>query len=318
MLRKQKFYKQKEQKGWYLQSSHFCLEQNLTWETFIITGFHCISLFMNTPQIFHFFRGGFNMPSLRPVSMGPGVVFHPLDSSRSEGAYDLASPQSGRDSNVSLKSELSDLDSPDKQSKDASSTSDKEQLTDAIDVTEKSTGTSELGGFPGGFCSLKFEVARSWWCSVQGQHFRSCCIACCVRISLCKDLLDVVKFRCVMICWLYSFRRMECNFTNWYTQPNKNCMWPPARWCLCMSQNEKWCRTKQKKGHPSSLLSQTNLLPLLLCGYRHRHKYTQRNSTNTHAHVHAHNTHTHTHTHTHSHTHSLTAQVQTHKRISRV
>lgn len=242
------------------------------------------------------------MPSLRPVSMGPGVVFHPLDSNRSEGAFDLASPQSGRDSNVSLKSELSDLDSPDKQSKDASSTSDKEQLTDAIDVTEKSTGTSELGGFAGGFCSLKFEVARAWGESVQGQHFRSCCIACCVRISLykdlsdvvkfccvmicislCKDLLDVVKCRRVMICWMYSFRRMECNFTNSHTQPNNSFTWPTARWCHCMSQNEKWCRTKPKKGHPSSLLSQATLFPFLLCGYIHRHKHTQRNSTNTHA-----------------------------------
>ena len=98
------------------------------------------------------------MPSLRPVSMGPGVVFHPLDSSRGEG-YDLASPQSGRDSNVSLRSELSDLDSPEKQAKDASCTSDKEQLTDAIDVTEKSTGTSELSGF----CLGLSRCAPPWW-----------------------------------------------------------------------------------------------------------------------------------------------------------
>lgn len=87
------------------------------------------------------------MPSLRPVSIGPGITF-PIDLHRSEASpmgYDLTSPQSARDSNVSLKSELSDLDSPEKakHTKEAAVTSDKEQLTDSIDVTEKATGTSE-------------------------------------------------------------------------------------------------------------------------------------------------------------------------------
>ncbi|KAK7485929.1 hypothetical protein BaRGS_00022795, partial [Batillaria attramentaria] len=87
-------------------------------------------------------KGGFHMPALRPVSMGPGVVFHPLETQKSDSmSMDLTSPQSGRDSNVSLRSELSDLDSPEKGKKDAAVTSDKEQLTDSIDVTEKATGT---------------------------------------------------------------------------------------------------------------------------------------------------------------------------------
>ncbi|KAL8561606.1 hypothetical protein ACOMHN_024841 [Nucella lapillus] len=82
--------------------------------------------------------GGYNVPALRPVSMGPGVVFHPLEQSgQSEGAAEFPSPQSERDSNVSLKSELSGLDS----AKETSGTSDKEQLTDSVRVKEKSTGT---------------------------------------------------------------------------------------------------------------------------------------------------------------------------------
>lgn len=79
--------------------------------------------------------------------MGPGVTF-PLEVHRSSGtpmSFDLTSPQSGHDSNVSLKSELSDLDSPEKSKhlREGAITSDKEQLTDSIDVTEKSTGTSK-------------------------------------------------------------------------------------------------------------------------------------------------------------------------------
>ncbi|XP_025087782.1 C-Jun-amino-terminal kinase-interacting protein 4-like isoform X20 [Pomacea canaliculata] len=98
----------------------------------------------NSPRV----KGGFHMPSLRPVSIGPGITF-PIDLHRSEASpmgYDLTSPQSARDSNVSLKSELSDLDSPEKakHTKEAAVTSDKEQLTDSIDVTEKATGTTDF------------------------------------------------------------------------------------------------------------------------------------------------------------------------------
>ena len=104
----------------------------------------CLSSCLSQMSVCLCSRGGFNMPALRPVSMGPGVVFHPLDSSQKQegGGFDFASPQSVQ-SNVSLKSELSDTESPEKHAKETAGTSDKEQLTDSIEVTEKSTGTSE-------------------------------------------------------------------------------------------------------------------------------------------------------------------------------
>ncbi|XP_070197091.1 C-Jun-amino-terminal kinase-interacting protein 4-like isoform X2 [Littorina saxatilis] len=86
-------------------------------------------------------KGGFNVPALRPVSMGPGVVFHPLEPNRGDGSFDMATPQSGKDSNVSLRSELSDLDSPEKQVGETQGTSDKGAQSDSVNVTEKSTGT---------------------------------------------------------------------------------------------------------------------------------------------------------------------------------
>ncbi|XP_076468439.1 C-Jun-amino-terminal kinase-interacting protein 4-like isoform X5 [Babylonia areolata] len=104
--------------------------------TKILMGTDKIAELSGTPRM----KSGFNMPALRPVSMGPGVVFHPLEGNRHEG-FDLASPQSAHGSNVSLKSELSDLESPEKHAKETAGTSDKEQLTDSIDVLEKSTGT---------------------------------------------------------------------------------------------------------------------------------------------------------------------------------
>ena len=64
-------------------------------------------------------------------------------------SFDMMSPRSGKDSNVSLKSELSDLESPDINSNRGRKvvvelkTSDKEQNTDKIDVKESGTGTSE-------------------------------------------------------------------------------------------------------------------------------------------------------------------------------
>ncbi|XP_076446429.1 C-Jun-amino-terminal kinase-interacting protein 4-like isoform X16 [Babylonia areolata] len=86
-------------------------------------------------------KGGYTVPALRPVSMGPGVVFQPLEASRQEGgAYELASPHSGKESNVSLQSELSHLET----ASETLVTSDKEQLTDSVNVKEKSTGTQVL------------------------------------------------------------------------------------------------------------------------------------------------------------------------------
>jgi hypothetical protein len=93
-------------------------------------------------HLFIYCRVGFHMPSLRPVSMGPGVVFHPLEAPPQ--GFDLASPQGGgRDANVSLESELSNLDTPEKHARETSGMMDKEQVTDAVSCTEKSTGTSE-------------------------------------------------------------------------------------------------------------------------------------------------------------------------------
>ncbi|KAL8585682.1 hypothetical protein ACOMHN_053180 [Nucella lapillus] len=105
--------------------------------TKILMGTDKIAELSGTPRI----KGGFNMPALRPVSMGPGVVFHPMDGSRHEG-FDLASPQSAHGSTVSLKSELSEPESLEK----TAGTSDKEQLTDTIAVLEKSTGTKAPSG----------------------------------------------------------------------------------------------------------------------------------------------------------------------------
>ncbi|XP_071087270.1 C-Jun-amino-terminal kinase-interacting protein 4-like isoform X4 [Haliotis cracherodii] len=90
----------------------------------------------NSPRI----KGGFQLPSLRPVSMfvqGSGET--PIKSDSSPMSFDLMSPQSGRDSNVSIKSELSDLESPEPGR--GKMTHDKEQLTDNISVTERSTTT---------------------------------------------------------------------------------------------------------------------------------------------------------------------------------
>jgi len=63
-------------------------------------------------------------------------------------AFDAMSPRSGKDSNVSLRSELSDVDSPDINSNTDGhqvilNTSDKEQNTDRVDVREFATATSK-------------------------------------------------------------------------------------------------------------------------------------------------------------------------------
>ncbi|KAJ8297541.1 hypothetical protein KUTeg_024072 [Tegillarca granosa] len=95
---------------------------------------------------------GFNLPNLRPVSMfvqGSGSTPVKTGSSPpSTNSFDMMSPRSGVDSNISLKSELSDLDSPDVTSKPEkkphrTSTADKEQVTDNINVKESSTATKK-------------------------------------------------------------------------------------------------------------------------------------------------------------------------------
>ncbi|XP_041356747.1 C-Jun-amino-terminal kinase-interacting protein 4-like isoform X3 [Gigantopelta aegis] len=86
-------------------------------------------------------RGGIQLPSLRPVSMF--VQGSPNQSDNSPMPFDLMSPHSTRDSNISLRSELSDLDSPATPKENLSrQTSDKGQLTDNINVSEQSTTTA--------------------------------------------------------------------------------------------------------------------------------------------------------------------------------
>ncbi|XP_069129928.1 C-Jun-amino-terminal kinase-interacting protein 4-like isoform X7 [Argopecten irradians] len=90
---------------------------------------------------------GFQLPNLRPVSMViTGQNMTPLRSSGtppSLNSLDIMSPRTPADSNISLKSELGDLDSPDVTDKRRSGkkvgTCDKEQLTDNILVKEFGT-----------------------------------------------------------------------------------------------------------------------------------------------------------------------------------
>ncbi|XP_060073347.1 C-Jun-amino-terminal kinase-interacting protein 4-like isoform X5 [Ylistrum balloti] len=93
---------------------------------------------------------GFQLPNLRPVSMViTGQNLTPLRSSGtppSLNSLDIMSPRTPADSNISLKSELGDLDSPDVTDKRRSGkkvgTCDKEQLTDNIMVKEFGTTPS--------------------------------------------------------------------------------------------------------------------------------------------------------------------------------
>ena len=94
------------------------------------------------------------MPNLKPVNMvnlmGGSTHLKSSGSPPDASSFDMMSPRSGKDSNVSIKSELSDLESPDVNSNRGRKvvvelkTSDKEQNTDRIDVKESGTGTSEL------------------------------------------------------------------------------------------------------------------------------------------------------------------------------
>ena len=90
----------------------------------------------------------FNASNLRPVSMFlPGQSANPVRSvSSPTQSIDITSPQSTADSSVSLKSELGELDSPDKKAKlHRVSTCDKEQITDTVEVKECSTGMKSDG-----------------------------------------------------------------------------------------------------------------------------------------------------------------------------
>ncbi|XP_061185332.1 C-Jun-amino-terminal kinase-interacting protein 4-like isoform X11 [Saccostrea echinata] len=90
--------------------------------------------------------GGFQLPSLRPVSIayGQNISTRPGSTPPSFSSFDdMMSPQSVADSNVSLQSELGELESPrsakDKQKE--TRTCDQGQVTDSINVREFATAT---------------------------------------------------------------------------------------------------------------------------------------------------------------------------------
>lgn len=118
----------------------------------ILIGTDRIADMANSPR-----SRGFNLPNLKPVNMvnlmGRSGHLNSSGSPPDASSFDMMSPRSGKDSNVSIKSELSDLESPDINSNRGRKvtvemkTSDKEQNTDRIDVKESGTGTSEYHCF---------------------------------------------------------------------------------------------------------------------------------------------------------------------------
>lgn len=114
---------------------------------------HIYLLFIAYTNVSFINRGSFHLPTLKSVG-GPHLTGStPLRSAGSPpdaSTFDMVSPRS-KDSNVSIKSELSDLDSPDINSNTSggrkviltTKTSDKEQNTDRVDVREFATATSK-------------------------------------------------------------------------------------------------------------------------------------------------------------------------------
>nr|XP_034303577.1 C-Jun-amino-terminal kinase-interacting protein 4 isoform X23 [Crassostrea gigas] len=91
--------------------------------------------------------GGFHLPSLRPVSIAYGQNISARSGSTppSFSSFDdMMSPRSVADSNVSLQSELGELDSPQsaKGKQKETKTCDQGQVTDSINVREFATATS--------------------------------------------------------------------------------------------------------------------------------------------------------------------------------
>lgn len=111
-------------------------------------------------------RGGFHLPSLRPVSIAYGQNISARSGSTppSFSSFDdMMSPRSVADSNVSLQSELGELDSPQsaKGKQKETKTCDQGQVTDSINVREFATATSN---------------SISWLCSLL--YFWSCYSSC--------------------------------------------------------------------------------------------------------------------------------------------
>ncbi|XP_056011904.1 C-Jun-amino-terminal kinase-interacting protein 4-like isoform X22 [Ostrea edulis] len=92
-------------------------------------------------------KGGFQLPSLRPVSIayGQNVTARSGSTPPSFSSFDdMMSPRSVADSNVSLQSELGELESPQsaKGKQKETKTCDQGQVTDSINVREFATATS--------------------------------------------------------------------------------------------------------------------------------------------------------------------------------
>lgn len=94
------------------------------------------------------YRGGFNLPSLRPVSIAYGQNISAARTGSTPPSFssfdDMMSPRSVADSNISLQSELGDLESPQsaKGKQKETKTVDQGQVTDSINVREFATATS--------------------------------------------------------------------------------------------------------------------------------------------------------------------------------
>lgn len=103
-------------------------------------------------------RGGFQLPNLRPVSIAYGQNISARSGSTppSFSSFDdMMSPRSVADSNVSLQSELGELDSPQsaKGKQKETKTCDQGQVTDSINIREFATATSNSIS---GLCSLLY------------------------------------------------------------------------------------------------------------------------------------------------------------------
>ncbi|CAI9734626.1 C-Jun-amino-terminal kinase-interacting protein 4-like isoform X5 [Octopus vulgaris] len=113
----------------------------------IVMGTDRLADLANSPRV-----NGFQLPNLRPVNVNiyGGAGDTPTKSENSPVGFDVTSPGRPHSSNTSLKSELSDAESPEKISNRLSKsievecktqTTEKSQVTDAIDVRESGTAT---------------------------------------------------------------------------------------------------------------------------------------------------------------------------------
>ncbi|KAL3879458.1 hypothetical protein ACJMK2_031756, partial [Sinanodonta woodiana] len=100
--------------------------------------------------------GLFHLPNLKPVNLIDRQSSTPLksaDSPPDASAFDMISPRSGKDSTISIRSELGDVESPERfenvdndrniEDRRKIVTSDKEQNTDKIEIRESATATKK-------------------------------------------------------------------------------------------------------------------------------------------------------------------------------